>query len=117
VQFHKLGPDGVQIVKVPQWLAVTIGIVVVALSLALVVLAASFALILLPVLVLASVVYGWWVRRKMRKSGVVWPDAGAPGSNRNPDIIDGEFIVIEQRSSGPNDRPSDAGQKPRGEGG
>ncbi|MGL4727817.1 MAG: hypothetical protein ACRCWO_03585 [Bosea sp. (in: a-proteobacteria)] len=104
MQFNKLGPDGIQIVKVPQWLAVIIGIVVVALSLTLVVLAASFALILLPILVLASLVYGWWIRRKIRKSGAAWPKPNA--GSRNPDIIEGDFIVLEpRRNSGPDDTP------------
>jgi Zn-dependent protease with chaperone function len=96
VRFQSFGPDGVRTVNVPKWAAVLIGAITVAASLALLVLAATAALVLLPVLLVAGLIYGWWFRRKLARMGREdWP---GPGDDRHPregDIIDAEFVVIE----------------------
>jgi hypothetical protein len=104
VQFQTFGPDGVKTVKVPKWAAVLIGVLVLAASLALLVLAATAALLLLPVLLAAGLVYGWWVRRKLRRMGRDdWPDQGGRRSPREGDIIDAEFVVIEPAAQSASD--------------
>jgi Zn-dependent protease with chaperone function len=96
VQFQSFGPDGVRTVNVPKWAAVLIGAVVVAASLALLALAATAALILLPLLLVAGLIYGWWIRRKLARMGREgWPEPGGPRKPREGDIIDAEFVVIE----------------------
>jgi membrane protein implicated in regulation of membrane protease activity len=96
VRFQSFGPDGVRTVNLPKWAAVLIGAVAVAASLALLVLAATVALILLPVLLVAGLIYGWWFRRKlarMQRDG--WPEPDGDRYQREGDIIDAEFVVIE----------------------
>jgi Zn-dependent protease with chaperone function len=96
VQFQSFGPDGIKTVNVPRWAAVLIGAVVIAASLALLVLAATAALILLPVLMVAGLIYGWWFRRKLARMGREgWPEPDGSRSPREGDIIDAEFVVIE----------------------
>ncbi len=109
VQFHKLGPDGIKVVSVPNWLAALVGVGVMGLALTLLIVAASAALILLPILALAGLVYGWWMRRQIRKSGVSWP-SGSDAGPRNGEIIEGEFVVIEtKRNDAPGSDTADKG--------
>lgn len=99
VQFQHFGPDGIKTVKVPQWLAVLIAIGVAALALVLFVLAASAALVLLPVLALVGLIYGWWLRRKLRAMPRDW-EAGPERRPQEPhDTIDADFVVVEPETT------------------
>lgn len=97
MQPDQSGPPQMHIIRLPGWAAVLIGAGVLAATLALLALAATAALILLPVLLLAGLIYGWWFRRKFAAQAQQhgWPVDGAPHASRNGDIIEGEFVIIE----------------------
>lgn len=83
------------IVGVPSW-AVAIGAVVAgALGLAVFLASASLILMLTPVIIGAAFYIRWRVRRAFRKMAEEQRDFEA---RNNPDIIDGDYRVVEERN-------------------
>lgn len=84
-----------ELVRVPSW-AVAIGAVVAgALGVAVFLASASLILMLAPVIIGAAFYIRWRVRRAFRKMAEQQRDFEA---RNNPDIIDGDYRVVDEPS-------------------